>query len=1355
MGAITSPDRIPVKTPDKSSVTKNVDKPKAPLGQKEVGIATEISQERAKEKPDPDKVLSDIAKGDEVQKPGNEQTSENAEKEPEPGKELPKSLPEEVVKLRADLGLPEVPRLLDPARIYAEKRQLIDQFVARQEEDLFSQELLTTYGGGTVIKSKGFIDRGEILSEQDRQKIKNAAEQRRSKHRIHRAVGINIMKTIGINNAEEIVRQVEDRLAYLDYADIRNPTFLRGIKGIENIGLAIDRMHSLGFNANSQQFESADFMKALEVFSSIPEEDFAKIPEELNKYFFIENKGGYEVVDHNTNLLYPGFNTVVEIVGKGGLSPEQKQLLDKEYRLAVLKNVVPIRKNNGGVDYVDYKSVLYTVPFEQALNPGISIDEIDNMTVIAEDAVYRYLDHGYLNSGDDNQFTGTRDLAIATIPEGKTVIELIKNGWSCPPSEIGANQKYLDYLDKAVALQQDPDKLAWIATIQEAMGKQVLSTTEVTSYELMYEEKDKMSGLAILAKRADVDLNTFIGGYADFGAKVRVNIDPIRKAVENLSIDDLPEQERVAWGYIKAKFGSLKHEDVDYFSYLVNHKDSFGELFYGYDDMFDPKYLPRAKFMEAILEGKVPVSGLDLDSLMSKFIDFENLSPEIAVANLEKFEGNQVVKLFKNLPDDFIGKLPAQEQDIFRFLKANSSSAPYKFILEHKDKFSEYVVAGVIQPRFLNEYFVQSNDFNLAYALITDELLETFPENERVFWKYFRNKDQSDAQRLLLNKPHDFYVKDGAINDEDVNRDLIREIRARPENCRTYESLTTLFTDLHRNYPKGDEAGLMYLRIAEAHRLRTIGERTEVEAVDALKLAFSELYNPTMTPFEKMAWKILQKQLPFTANEAVREDMRNKALEVEKWDINRLGWVHQSVHNYASIFEVDYLKAFKQYIETGDQNELIRLRDNFSGISQSPIYTEEDRKALLANPNISPKLDELIELTSLFYDIRPETLKNAALTNVPDVFSQNKEFMDLLNTFTREDLPIIAEHEAVDDVVGIRRSAHFALNVNAARRMIYKTLDRPGVTPGEKTYGLVTDTVLDTLSQTIFTRYKDYVKARGNELTQAEVLEATSVLGEVIESAYLNGEIPQEEYERTRLSKDFRHPEQISRPVFHMARLALPFVKHGVDTHWQRFTDLAKPEMVDMLIRTGLPEREAEKRVYDTDLVEFKKSSMTFVMEPLTDVVSEQLARIEPIYGVTSHNPEEEYKTILDGKVTETSTDNPEISAFMQEISSRVMPDDLEGARKFLDTLSQSSEAQAERLARISIPGYMDKGKLQTRYSKIERNGTVLEFYPVEFYGVDMVIILQDGKRVEKPKEFIMENSSVPQVVINSLREGD
>lgn len=1254
----------------------------------------------------------------------------------------------EVAKLRADLGLPEVSPLLDPATLAKERREVVNQFIAEREKEIFAKET-----------SKGFIDRRKKYVDHASQGLKNAKErQSGNTDRISRAISTNILRTFGIRNAEEIVRQVEERTPWVDYADIRNPTFMRGAKEIDDVGLAIDRMYELGFSFSSQQFQSADFMRALKVLSSIPEDDFARIPIGLNKYFFIGNMDR-GVVDYNTRLLTPGFKTIVEIVGNGGLTPEQKKLLDTEYTLTVLKNVVPIKSK----DWIDYKSASYDISFEQALNPGITMAEMEDMAFLAEDAVYRLFRHK-----DSAPYESSHLLDVATKPEGKTVIELIKSGWRYLPLEIGGNQQeYIDRLNKATELQKDPEKLAWIATVREAVvygqgldpfkvPQPVLDTQETSNYELMYKERNKVSALAILAQRANANLSTFIGGYADFGAKVRVDIDPINKALQSISLDEAPQQERTAWEYIQRKFAVAKYENVDYVCYLIGHRDSFNELFdVSYDATFTPYIRPTAKFMEEVLEGRVPVSGIELDGLINNFTDFENLSPQIAVANMGRFEGNQVVKLLKNLPDDFIERLPKEDQDMFRYLKANAHVIPYKFILDHKDKFPDYVRNGVLQPQFLNDYFVESDGFVIADVLLAEEVLETFPEQEKVFWRYLRDKNQYDIKRFLLTKPHDFYIQNGSVSDKDVGWDFIREIKAQPENCRTYESLTSLFRDLHVNYPKGDEAGLMYLRIAEAHRLRTIGESTEVEAVDALKRAFSELYNPTMTPFEKMSWKILEQQLPFTANVGVIENMRNKALEVETLDRNRLSWVHESVHNYASIFEVEYLQALKDYMATGDQTELMRLRDNFSGVSQSPIYTEEDRKALLGNPDVSSRLDELIELTSLFYDIRPETLREVGINNVPEAFSRNDAYIDLLTSFVNDDLPIMAEHEAVDDVVGIKRVAHFALNVNSARRMIYKTLDRPDISVEERTYGLVTDAVLDSISQTIFTRYKDYVQARGNELTQAEVLEASSVLGEVCESAYLNGEIPQEEYERMRLLQDFRHPEQISKQVLHIARLALPLVKHGVDTHWQRFTDLAKPEMVDMLMRTGLSPKEAEERAYFTDLVEFKKSSMTFVMEPLIDVMSEHLARMEPTYGVSAHSPEEEYQMVLDGKVTEGSTDNPEVAAFMQGLSSKVMPDDLEGARKFLDTLSQGSEAQAERLSRISITDYMDLEKLQTHYAKIERNGKVLEFYPVEFYGVDMVVILQDGKRVENPKEFMMENFSVPQVVINSLREGD
>jgi hypothetical protein len=122
----------------------------------------------------------------------------------------------------------------------------------------------------------------------------------------------------------------------------------------------------------------------------------------------------------------------------------------------------------------------------------------------------------------------------------------------------------------------------------------------------------------------------------------------------------------------------------------------------------------------------------------------------------------------------------------------------------------------------------------------------------------------------------------------------------------------------------GSGFSVNFYEYAVSHRLggriRASNQRTEVEALSNLNRLFKGLYRDEMTSYEKLAWRILQRQLPFAETTAMGA-MRQQALVVEAVDSSLLSWVHQSVHNHASVHELAYLKSFRDYLISGDSTE--------------------------------------------------------------------------------------------------------------------------------------------------------------------------------------------------------------------------------------------------------------------------------------------------------------------------------------------------------------------------------------------------------------------------------------------------
>lgn len=1276
--------------------------------------------------------------------------------------EPPKRPESEIAKLRRKLGLPEKSPLLDIKTQQQEKQRLLQAYIQEKDEQFKSPR--ETHIGK---EEAGFFGRREYIQGERRNVRERVARLRqRPDYKINRFATAKLMQARGLTNADDVVTALEERVDELRLSDLRNFKVIEGLKNIPNLVDAIDRINELGYFVQANHFASESFVDALKTLSEVPEENIKRTISELDKYSFVKkNLCG---VGEDGSLLQD-FKKVIEIVQNGGLNEEQKEQLEKAYKFAILTGKIPIRGEGQAVEVLD--AFFASIDFDTVFNRSLDKVREEAFLFTAEDYIFQKLRTGNPSESiffTDAFFGNVNDL----FQEGKIAFlkEIVGKGWNCVAVEGALNQDgndYLkskenveDYLQRAMQIVNDDDAQQWVAVFQEIQGAKEFDIYSAPIYEQYYAKREALIGLALLSK----DMNIPFDGLFSFDDKtgeVNIAINEVQSVLFGINVAEMPESERKFWEYLRNNSAFFKNDnDIVFLSYLIKQKEDFSKLF---DEFFSPK----AQLVEDVLTGKISLSEEMAKVVnISDSIYVHNVRPELAMMHIDKFSPIQQMQIVVNLPDELLSHMPKLKKDICLFLRANKSwgTPAVGFLLSKGEKFHEYVQDEKLQPTFFYDYFEQPKRFDYfgepkrfdqAFNLITDETLGGLPPEERAFWLYFRNKG-NDVRLHLISKPQRFYIRNGRFDEDAAVKDFIREVGARPENCRTYQSLATLFRDIAANYPKGDEAGMMYVRIVEAHRIRTIDERTGVEDIPALRQAFSGLYRGDMTPFERLSWKILQRQLPFTANEGanevVRNDMRQKARDVEALNSQKLTWVHQSVHNYASVFEVDYLKALKHYLDTGDQSRLQELRSHFSGQAQAPTYTQEDRQALLVNEKLGPELNNLIELTSLFYEVRPETLRAIALNNMPNLFSQNEELKNLLTSFVERDLPVLREHSEIDDTAAKKSALHFLLNVNKARKTILEQVAREGMPAEIKPYGLAVDAVLDSLSQTVFTKYKDYLSTKNDALTKEEILEGTAILGEVLTASYLNGEMPEGLHQNTDILTAFTRPDTISKEKIHRARLFLPIAKHEIDTHWQAFTALAQPEMADMLMRTGLSKEEADARVYFTDLVDFKKSAMVFVAEPLLSIIEDRLATIEESFP---HAVEAEYKRLLGGKILESATDNVEVASFTQQLAARQMPEGLEEEKRFLDALAQQSEAQAEKLARVLVKGYLNRDKLQSQYTKVEKDGKVIEFYPVSFYGVDMVVVLEDGKRVEDPKTFMLQNFQAPQALINSLREGD
>ena len=1280
----------------------------------------------------------------------------------------------EIARLRKELGLPEISPLL-PGRdeVKQARARKIEGYIEEREQKIFLQN------------KEGFIDRSKEWRDGFR---KFAPEETRPKDlvgKLNRFTTINFLKLRGVKDAEEKVSSLE-KINTPNYSRLREEQIVNGLKNIQNLDLAISRVEQIGYHFEDDYFRSRDFTDALQVLESLQDVQFEDIAGQLNKYFFLQKNGNFvDYTDYNKPSLTPDFVAVASIFKNGGLQPEQKERLEQAYQFAILIGRVPLADKNGKLDDYNVSDEFHSLSIDDVLNKSLDGTRAEELLNAVQNAVFG--DRGKQNFEVTAFFFYCAD-KLNTRGQMNALNELVNSGWDCRDiynkcsrgsyAYEGEISESIKMISKARDINSDPEKMEWVALFNELSGVKSLSFRDIDDYEQMYEKREALSGLAVLAKALNADFGEMTH-YDSRDRKFGIQSEYIGGLLGNLDLDKVPPKEKDFWMFIKQTFPKLGSwagnlivdtEDSLFLGYLVREKSNFDQLFVNVvsnGGRFQ-EFQPQVKFIEGILSGEIKMSGERKDRFIVNYDDVKNIEPALALAHFDIFGSYQQIRIILSLPDGYLNSLSTEEGELYRFLRDNlnkDSSFPMIFFLNHKDKFGDYVKQGAIQPQFLYDFFNSPENVGMFTDFLEDKYVNFFPEKEKIFWTFFRGKNY-DIQLFILDRVKNqswlSYVSEtGDINEKKVVRDFFHDIRARPEDCRTYETLTDLFIDLQSQHPKGEELGLLYLKIAAAHRLRTIGNvRTGVEAIGRMKDAFAGLYHNGMTPFEKLSWEVLRRQLPFAANVNVQANMRNQALVVEQLNRDKLSWVHQSVHNYASVFEVPYLQSFKTFLETGDKTDLESFRNMFAGEARAPDYTEEDRQVFLElNINVIPELDKLIEFVGSFYGINAQSLRwlMGAEVFVGDVGSDD-ELKKLSKELVEKDLPILQESLSIVSEEGKQRALHFSFNVNKLRRQVSRVLqDDEGGESSFKTDTLVTDTILDDLSKNVFTKYKDFLGQNEDKLTTNDIFESVVVLGNVVTAAYFNGEVSEETFRKARTFLQFAYPESITPQFFQVARLLFPVLRQEIDSYWEKFTAVGAPEMVEMLTRTGLSREEAEQRVFFTDLVDFKKSSMVFVLEPMMNLVEESLAKIAPNYEVSIPDVKGAYTRATGENFYASKGDytNSEVTSFIESVFTKEMPNDMAQASQFLGELAQSSEAQAEKITRAVIAGYIDKDKLKTYHQTIIKNGNTIEFFPFSFYGVDMVVILENGHRVENPKEFILKNFSVPKVIVNSLREGD
>jgi len=207
---------------------------------------------------------------------------------------------------------------------------------------------------------------------------------------------------------------------------------------------------------------------------------------------------------------------------------------------------------------------------------------------------------------------------------------------------------------------------------------------------------------------------------------------------KNTSSDSYSENSRLGFVFALQKIGVSRvtsfpdEKDRNYWEIISNTKNSdlIRSLVDNKDQLFDENNYPKPSFFETIIK-----SGESVDyysTLGRTFLMY--------------------------LDDDSISKFPIKDKVIWTISRNIFESSKKEDFLSKIDELSELInQSDGINPKFLDKVVNEYGERCLRVGVITDEVLETLPPQDKVFWKLY--KDLNGTYDGRYNNNNDIVTK--------------------------------------------------------------------------------------------------------------------------------------------------------------------------------------------------------------------------------------------------------------------------------------------------------------------------------------------------------------------------------------------------------------------------------------------------------------------------------------------------------------------------------------------------------------------------------------------------------------------
>lgn len=560
------------------------------------------------------------------------------------------------------------------------------------------------------FKGKGFIDSHQTSYQ------KNIDNKRTLADKVTSKINISKLKRLGAKDPEEFCKVLEERgfnvKDMIKYKSINSYLELSP----QEISRGIDRVEKLGFEVKLYIPQTKECLKEI---SAISDADFDNFTSELNEYPFLEKglntryseaslftrKDTLSTYGSNEDRysIHPVFEKLLEHAKNGKLSPEIKN------RLVLIKEIKLLNQdptyNDKSLDAVSFR-------YKNNPNPGWS-------NVIGND--YNNIIPHLLSEDENVEFDFNfceyynRDLDQKIFDSNFKLIYENIDSFSDPIS-------FIEYISQE-QIDQLPDNKKGVINFLKRI------------YKIGYQEDNYSTKVVInyVFKNQDKIHSSF----NDESQRSQFLFDLTKESVDDNDRRGFVLSLQRVGGLELINFPNKK--DKDYWEIISSTKNS--DLVISFidnkDQFFDKNNYPKPSFFKTITKSGESTNHYSYNSYFLKYLDDDCIS---------KFpiKDKVIWTIIHNIPEDF-----KKEKENF---------------LSKIDELSEFInQSDGINPKFFDKIIAEYGEEYLRVGVITDEVLENLPPQDKVFWKLYKDiiKAHNDSRgkevvNHLLEAKEDF-----------------------------------------------------------------------------------------------------------------------------------------------------------------------------------------------------------------------------------------------------------------------------------------------------------------------------------------------------------------------------------------------------------------------------------------------------------------------------------------------------------------------------------------------------------------------------------------------------------------------